>query len=112
VDVLTAIDVHAVAVGVDLEIVDGEIVDAREQQAKVAALENREVAEDDVAAALEGDGLVAGAGLLGAIDRIAAASRAAGPEAEPLAPDKPGPAMETSLMFSPQISELCQWLWP
>ena len=91
VDVLTAIDVHAVAVGVDLEVVDGEIVDAREQQAKVAALENREVAEDDVAAALEGDGLVADAGLLGAIDRVGATSRASGPEAEALAPDKPRP---------------------
>ena len=44
--VLAAVDVHAVAVGVDLEVVDGEVVDAGEQQAEVAALEDGEIAED------------------------------------------------------------------
>ena len=36
--ILAAVDVHAVAVGVDLEVVDGEVVDAGKQQAEVAAL--------------------------------------------------------------------------
>ena len=45
-DVLAAVDVHAIAVGVDLEVVDGEVVDAREQKAEVAAFEDGEVAEE------------------------------------------------------------------
>ena len=72
-DVLAAVDVHAVAIGVDVEVVDGEVVDAGEQQAEVAALEDGEVAQQDVAAVLEGDGLVADAGLLGLVHRVVAA---------------------------------------
>ena len=62
---LAAVDVHAVAVGVDLEVVDRDVINAGEQQAEVAALEDGEVAEDDVVAVLQGNGLVADAGLLG-----------------------------------------------
>ena len=75
---LAAVDVHAVAVGVDGEVVDGEVVDAGEEQAEVAALENREVAEEDVAAVLERDGFVAYAGLLGLEHGVVAARRADG----------------------------------
>ena len=87
-DVLAAVDVHAVAVGVDLEVVDGEVVDAGEEQAEVAALEDGEVAEEDVAAVLEGDGLVADAGLLGDEGKSVAFWAAAVGEA--FAPDEAG----------------------
>ena len=108
--VLAAVDVHAVAVGVDLEVVDGEVVDAGEQQAEVAAFEDGEVAQQDVAAVLERDGFVADAGLLGDVDGasspLAAAVRA---EAEAFAPDQAGAGdAEMSWMSSPQSSELCQ----
>ena len=71
--VLAAIDVDAVAVGVDFEVVDGDVVDAGEQQGEVAAFEDGEVAEEDVAAVFEGDGFVADAGLLGLIHGVVAA---------------------------------------
>ena len=56
---------ETVAVGVDLEIVDGEIIDAGGEQPEMAAFQDGEVAQQDVAAILEGDGLVANSGLLG-----------------------------------------------
>ena len=72
-DVLAAVDVHAVAVGVDLEVVDGEVVDAGEEEGEVASLEHGEVAELDVAAVFEADGLVAYAGLFRLVHGVVAA---------------------------------------
>ena len=43
-DVAAAVDVDAVAVGVDLEVVDGEVVDAGGEDAELSALEDGEVA--------------------------------------------------------------------
>src|SRR4029079_12972010 len=43
------IDVETVAVGVDLHVVDGEVVHAGGQDGEVAALEDREIAQEDVA---------------------------------------------------------------
>ena len=63
--ILAAVNVNAIAVGIDFEVVDGQVVDSCEQQAEVAALEKGEVLEDDIVAVLEGDGLVADAGLFG-----------------------------------------------
>jgi hypothetical protein len=71
--VFAAVDVHAVAVGVDFEIVDCEVVNAGDQYREVPALENGEVAQNDVVAVLEADGLVADTGLLGLIHGIVAA---------------------------------------
>src|SRR6185437_14954747 len=88
--VLAAVDVHAVTIGVDLEVVDGEVVDAGEEQAEVATLEDGEVAEDDVAAVLHGDGFVAYARLLCDVDGIVAAGTAPGTEAEAFAVDGAG----------------------
>ncbi len=62
-DVAAAVDVETVAVGVDEEVVDGHVVDAGGEQGEVAAFEDGEVAEEDVVAVLERDGLVAYAGL-------------------------------------------------
>ena len=89
--VLAAVDVHAIAVGVDLEVVDGEVVDAGEQHPEVAALEDGEVAQYDVAAVPEADGLVAGAGLFGDVSGISTACGAVRAEAQPLAPEKAWP---------------------
>ena len=72
-DVFAAVDVHAVAVGIDREVVDGKIVDAGKQEAEVAAFEDGKIAQDDVAAVLEGDGFVADPGLLGLVERVVAA---------------------------------------
>ncbi len=80
-DVAAAVDVHAVAVGVDFEVVDGEVVDAGEEEAEVAAFEDGEVAEDDVAAVFERDGFVGYAGLLCFVDWVSAAGGAFGTEA-------------------------------
>lgn len=63
--VLAAVDIHAVAVGVDRKAVNDEVVDAGEQQAEMAAFEDRETRKRDVAAVLERNCLVADASLLG-----------------------------------------------
>ncbi len=48
--VAAAIDVDAIAVGVDLDVVDGEVVHAGRQDAEVAAHQEGHIAYDDVAA--------------------------------------------------------------
>ena len=60
-NVLARIDIHAVAVGVEFEIVNGEVVDACRENREPATVENREITEDDVVAIAQGDGLVAAA---------------------------------------------------
>ena len=72
-DVFATVDVDAIAIGVDLEVVDGEVVYAGEEQSEVAALEDGEVAEDEVAAVLERDGLVAYSRLLRLVHGVVAA---------------------------------------
>ena len=57
--VATAIDVDSVTVGVDLEIINRQVVHPRRQNGEVPASEHRKIAQDDVAAVLEGDCLVA-----------------------------------------------------
>ena len=101
-DVAAAVDVHAVAVGIDLQVVDGEVVDAGGEDAEVAAFEDREVAKDDVAAVFQRDGLVADAGLLG--DWAGATSRGSRPRPQ----IRPGPRMEMFSRPSPQMRLLCQ----
>src|SRR5215471_17228241 len=59
--VATAIDVDSVTVGVDLEIINRQVVDPRRQNSEVSAGKHRKIAQDDVAAVLEGDRLVADA---------------------------------------------------
>src|SRR5581483_8446083 len=71
--IAAGVDVHAVAIGIDLEIVDGQIVDAVGENAEMAAVENREIAQDDVVAVLEADGLIADAGIESAGAATAAA---------------------------------------
>ena len=84
-DVAAAVDVEAVAIGVEEEVVDGEVVDAGGEEAEVAAFKDGEVAEQDVAAVFEGDGLVADAGLgrigfAGVFDPVPAAGEAFAPD--------------------------------
>src|SRR5439155_18396407 len=57
-DVAAGVDVHAVAVGVHLDVVDGEIVDAGGEDAEVPALADGDVVDLNVAAELERDGFV------------------------------------------------------
>ena len=52
--VAAGIHVHAVAVGVDLQVVDGQVVDARGQNAEVAAVQDRKIAQQHVVAVLAG----------------------------------------------------------
>ena len=89
-NVFAAVDVDAVAVGVDLEIVDGEVVYTGEEEAEVSPFEDGKVAEDDVAAVLEGDGFVADTGLLGGVAGVVAARGAVGSETEAFAVDEAG----------------------
>ena len=76
--VAAAIHVHAVAIGVDLQIVQRKVVDPRGQNAEMPAMQNREIAQQHVMAILEADGLVAHARRLGALA-----------PAQPSAPDAP-----------------------
>ena len=59
--VFAAVDVNAVAVGVDGYIVDGAYVAARHDDGKVTATVDGDVADGDVAAQLQGNSLVASA---------------------------------------------------
>jgi len=86
--ILAAVDVHTIAVGIDFEVVDGEVVDAGEQEAKVAAFEDGKIAKDDVVAVLESDGLIAYAGLLS--DKRAALVLLRPAIGEAFAPDEAG----------------------
>src|SRR5439155_10512471 len=54
-----AVDVDAVPVGVDHQAVDAEVVHAGRQDAEVPAAEDGDVLDEDVAAQLQGDRLVA-----------------------------------------------------
>src|SRR5581483_6902884 len=55
----------AVTIGVDLQVIDGQIIYAGRQNAEVAPVQNREIAQENVPAILEGDGFIADASLFG-----------------------------------------------
>ncbi len=59
--VFAGVNVHPVAVGINGEVVQGEVVHAGGEDGEVPAVQDGEVAERDVAAAFERDGLVADA---------------------------------------------------
>ena len=84
--------------------VDRQVVDPGREDSKPAAVLDRDVAQDDVAAVLQRDGLVA--------DRSGARRSDAWPRLRPLPKIRPGPVIETSVRSSPQIRLSCQWLWP
>src|SRR5208283_1726694 len=46
--IAAAVDVHAIAVGVDLEVIDGQIINAGGENGEPSAEEDREVPEEDV----------------------------------------------------------------
>src|SRR5713101_3464656 len=54
-DVAAAVDVHAIAIRVDLQVVDRQIVDPRSKDAEVPSFQNGEVTQDDVMAILQCD---------------------------------------------------------
>src|SRR5262249_9429428 len=58
-NIAAAIDINAVAVRVDRQVVDGEIVHADSQDAEVPAMQNGKIAERHIAAILQGDCFVA-----------------------------------------------------
>ena len=55
---MAAVDIDSIPVGIDLQVVDGHVVDSRSQNAEVTALQNGEIAQQDVVAILEGDSLI------------------------------------------------------
>src|ERR1019366_7862433 len=59
--VAAAIKVHAVAVGVEGDVVNRQVVAAGDENGKMAAVKNRDVADQNIPAQLEGDGFVADA---------------------------------------------------
>src|SRR6202044_3566635 len=75
--------------GVDEKVVEGEVIDARREDGKVATLEEAEVAQDDVVAVLEGDGLIAYAGLVGD-EVVVVAAMAVGAVREAFTEDETG----------------------
>src|ERR1019366_4520229 len=59
--VAAAIKVQAVAVGVEGDVVNRQVVAAGDENGKMAAVKNRDVADQNISAQLEGDGFVADA---------------------------------------------------
>jgi len=57
----TAVKINAIAIRVDLEAIDENVVHAGEQDCKMTSHQNRDVLDDDVAAVLQGDCLVTNA---------------------------------------------------
>src|SRR6266496_702996 len=97
VNVAAAIDVHPIAVGVDGEIVDGEVVDAGGEDSEVPAVKDGKIAQQDVAAVLQRNGLVAHSCLLGDGTGTSATAQAFAPDQaaaddcnvfKPLSPDQ------------------------
>ncbi len=84
-DVAAAVDVHAVAVRINFQIVDGEVICSGGENREMAAMQNREIAQRDVAAIFQADGLVADARI------FRFWCRGAGALAESLAPDQSRP---------------------
>ena len=80
--VAAAIDIDPVAIGVDLQVVDGEVVDPRGQDGEMTAVQNGEIPQRDVAAILQADGLVGYSWILRLQSRARAFTQA-------LAPDEP-----------------------
>ncbi len=97
-DVAAAVDVDAVAVGVDLEVVDGEVVDAGGEDAEPTALKDGEVARMTLRQFFSAMALLPtpGASVLGR-------AFSSWPRLRPLPQMRPGPKMPKSWMFSPQI---------
>ena len=60
--VAAAIDIDAVAIGIDLQVVDGEVVDASGQDGEMPAVQDGEIAQGHVAAILQADGFVTNSG--------------------------------------------------
>ncbi len=61
--IAAAVNVHAVAIGIDSQVIDSQVIDAGCKNAEPSALKNLKIAECDVAAELQCDRLVANAGL-------------------------------------------------
>src|SRR6185503_17288689 len=57
-DVLAGIDIHAVAIGVDLHVVDREVVDAGGQYSEVTTVKDADVANEHVPTELQSNRLV------------------------------------------------------
>jgi len=78
----------------------------------MAAFEHGEVAQDNIVAVLERDGLVADAGLLGNVDWVVAAGGWVISKAEALAEDQPGAGdAEVVQVFTPD-ERVVPVLWP
>ena len=73
-NVFAAVDVKGVAVGVGAYVIDGQIINARGQNAKVAPMKNRDVPNRHIMAILQADGLVSRAFNLGLVVGIQALS--------------------------------------
>jgi len=78
-NVAAAVHINAVAVGVNLQVVESEIVHAGGQNGEVAAMQDGEIAQGDVVAIFQADGFIADAG---------GERRVAGAAAETFAPDQ------------------------
>src|SRR5262249_10581001 len=59
----SAIEVDAVAIGINHEIVDGEVIDASGKNAEVAAMQNRKISQNDIPAVLQRNRLITHAGI-------------------------------------------------
>src|SRR5579883_1157480 len=66
-DVTAAIDIHAVAVGIDLQVTDRKVVDSGRQNPEPAAVANCDITKKHIAAELEADRLVTVAVFVGIV---------------------------------------------
>jgi len=108
--VLAAINVHPIPIGVDLQVIDRQVIHPRQKQAKVPALQHGKVAQQHVAAVLQRNRLVAHSRLLGSNSWVVAAGSALrAKDSGPCPRSGPSRDAEVVNVFA-QMSELCQWL--
>jgi hypothetical protein len=63
--IATAIHIHAITVCINSQIVDSQIIDAGGQNPEVSAMQDRKIAQQNVATIFQCDGIVADAWCLG-----------------------------------------------
>jgi hypothetical protein len=69
-NVAARIEIDPVAVGIDLDVVDGQVVDAGGQDAEMAAVRDGEIPQRHVMAKLQGDGFIAACSALPARESL------------------------------------------
>ncbi len=97
-NIAAAVNVHSIAVGINLKIVDRQIVDPSREDSEPARSQHGKIAQDHIAAILQGNSFVAYTGLAGARQVLIAFV----PATQPFSPDEAGTEnRDITNVFSP-----------